>query len=230
MPVEALDFSRQLYEVRCAPLPSSSLNGKVRAWPNVPLDQQTCFSWRTQACVRLAFSRPTNHLPQEVQDAAEQFKEIIKLAVTSPDNIPIQVLTRRTPKLTKLFPWFASRPVVAPSFWPWLRKADEEIMDFSKHTFELFPDYIKRAMAIRKEGWFLDKDKKGKPKPIESAQNVPDPLAIWKFPAVLRFSDCREYLAHVLGGHAYEHEDDMANLVRNFNGTHKCEIFPDVTG
>ncbi len=104
--------------------------------------------------MRLAFSRPTSHLLQEAKDAAAQFKKIIKLAVTSAENPCIQVLTRRNPKLVKLFPWFVSRPVVAPSFWPWLRKADKEIMDFSQHTFELFPDYLERAMAIRKRVGF----------------------------------------------------------------------------
>ncbi len=53
---------------------------------------------------------------------------------------------------------------------------------------------------------------------------------MWKFAAVLRFADYREYFAHVLGGHAYEHADHLANLFRNFNGTHSREPFPDVAG
>lgn len=101
-------------------------------------------------------------------------------------------------------------------------------MDFSgRMSFELDPQYIQQALALREKNWFLGYDKQKKPKAVEQATTIPTPTNFVRLDRVIRFSDHRQYLAYILAGHAYEHEADTSNLHRYCNGTHTCDIFPD---
>ncbi|KAL1392064.1 hypothetical protein HDK64DRAFT_67246 [Phyllosticta capitalensis] len=88
------------------------------------------------------------------------------------------------------------------SFWPWMRKLankdpapeGEELMDFSRDTFELDKEWVDTALAVREKGWFKQ----------QTLPEVPEPLTIIQMAEVVEFNDRRQYLAYVLGGHAYE--------------------------
>lgn len=164
------------------------------------------YSWKAQDCVKIAFSRPTEN--SAAAQALEKFKILIEHALSSGEAI--HVITRKSsPGLIRRFCWLVSSPVPMPvSYWPWMRKLTsedpvpkgEELMDFARQTFELDQEWIDMALAVREKGWFK------KQAPLE----VPEPLNIIQMAEVVEFNDWRQYLAYVLGGHAYECQENRS--------------------
>ncbi|TKA80244.1 hypothetical protein B0A49_01434 [Cryomyces minteri] len=207
LPAGPLDFSRQLFDVCFWQYQSSPLHPSADAWPNVAENKQLVFQWKAIDCVRFSFSRNVQHLAPELQVAVTSFKSIISLALSS--NEPLRVLTRSQPRFLTSWPWFAALPHPVPhSQWPWLARIEdpqdnENIMDFTRKTFELDSEWINRALA---------------------------PLEIDKLPRVIQFHDGREYLSRILGCHAYEREASVQNSPRHLNIDRECEVVPHPTG
>lgn len=222
-PMGPIDFSRQLYQVMyrsgaVQPAAPFVLAGVVPA-------AQLNFSWRTDTCTRYGFGN-RDGLSADILQAIDQFQAVLDLAV---QGGRIGVITKNSPRIPTLFwPWFCCQPVPSPeSWWPWLRPLNaaepDTIMDFSSALcFELDTAYINRALAERKAGW----SEPGR----EDVNNVPEPLSLVKLKPVARFTDHREYLAHVLGSHGYEDVHSKSTIAKYFNGEHRVDIFPDEGG
>jgi hypothetical protein len=93
-------------------------------------------------------------------------------------------------------------------------------MDFSSADgFELDTAYINKALSVRQGRWWEPGE--------EDINNVPQPLSLFMFRPVQRFTDHREYLAHILGSHGYEEIHTRSTVANNFNGRRWVDIFPD---
>lgn len=219
-----LDFSRQLYQVMYrtgADQPAAPVNFRELA-PGAQLN----FSWLSDTCVRYGFGCPRAGLQRDVVQAIDNFKAILDQATTR--GTRLGVVTKNSPRIPTLFwPWFCCQPSPSvASWWPWLRPlnlADPgSIMDFSTSNFELDSAYISKAFAHRPEGWNVP-DTAG----FQDVNSIPEPLVVDKLQAVHRFTDHREYLAHVLGSHGYEDVADKNNVAKYYNGDHRVDVYPD---
>ena len=190
--------------------------------PGVTPAAQLNFSWRADTCTRYGFGN-RDGLTVDIIQAIDQFQAILDLA-TQGDRLG--VITKNSPRTPTLFwPWFCCQPVPSPeSWWPWLKPLNPAepgaIMDFSSVLcFELDTAYINRALSVRQAGW----SEPGR----EYVNTVPQPLSLAKLRPVYRFTDHREYLAHVLGSHGYENIHTQSIIANEFNGRRWVDMFPD---
>lgn len=218
-----IDFSQQLYQIMYrtgADQPAAPVNFKELD-PAVQLN----FSWLSDTCVRYGFGNPRAGLPGDVVQAIDQFKAILDQAISR--NVRLGVVTKKSPSIPLLYwPRFCCQPAPSvPSWWPWLNRLDASdpgaIMDFSTSNFELDSGYINQAFAVRQGAWFTPGNEH------QSVSTVPQPLSIAKLKAVHRFTDHREYLAHVLGSHGYEDVADKNDIAKYYNGQHRVDVYPD---
>ncbi|KAK8179583.1 P-loop containing nucleoside triphosphate hydrolase protein [Phyllosticta citribraziliensis] len=176
----------------------------------------------------MAFSRPTQHLSPSTTLAVQKFVAIIDNAINQGQDIHALVKSPNR-RLNTSFQFFVSLPSPTPvSYWPWMRRliherkaeSGEELFEFSARTFELHEEYIDMALAMRKGTWYK----------APGALLIPDPLNIERLPQVIRFNDERQYLAYVLGGHAYEYQAEQMRVANFSTGTHTCAVYPHKGG
>jgi hypothetical protein len=219
-----LDFSRQLYQVMYrtgADQPAAPLHFRDLA-PAVQLN----FSWRSDFCVRYGFGYPRAGLPGDVVQAIDMFTAILDQATTR--GVRLGVVTKNSPRMPTVFwPWFCCQPSPSvASWWPWLRPLNsnepDSIMDFSASNFELDSAYIDKALGQRSDGWNVPGTAG-----FQDVNTRPQPLRIAKMKPVHRFTDHREYLAHVLGSYFYEDFDRKNDIAKYYDGEHQVEVFPD---
>ncbi|KAK8220947.1 hypothetical protein IWZ01DRAFT_536921 [Phyllosticta capitalensis] len=204
IPGGPFNFGRQIRELKHVNLSDSPLKDLVKVDKDIAMLH--VFSWKAQGCVKIAFSRPTQH--SAAAQALGRFQILIEHALSSGEAI--HVITRKaSPNLIRRFRWLLSSPVPMPvSFWPWMRKLSEkdpvpegeELMDFSHSTFELDTKWVDTALAVREKGWFKQ----------QTLSEVPEPLTIIQMPEIVEFNDWRQYLAYVLGGHTYECQENRS--------------------
>lgn len=217
-----LDFSRQLYQVMFRT--GSDQPPAPVHYQEVARGAQLHFSWHSDTCTRYGFGYPRAGLPTDIVQAIDRFKSILDRAAR---GTRMGVVTKNSPRIPTLFwPWFCCQPSPsAPSWWPWLRplnhREPDSIMSFSTSNFELDTAYINKALGLRPEDWYVPGAG------FQNVNTVPQPLSIAKLPAISRFSDHREYLAHVLGSHGYEDVYSKNNIAKYYNGEHRVDVFSD---
>lgn len=235
-------FSRQLYDVQFAPLPGvPQSEGPMPSFSGE--NPQVVFTWKGSNFAKFAFSRPTQQHHPDAAAAAHIFRTTMDTMARSGKALYIVFQIKSAPRMLECsWPWFASMPSPSPpSYWAWVKgrgaMASEDqdprlIMDFAGSNFELYPDYINKAMCLRdgernqpqktlRIKWFYTSS------PAENVNVQPDPLVMAPLPAVVRFLDHREYLFYTLGSHAYEEQYSKSNITGSYNGMHACELVAD---
>lgn len=234
-PAGELNFSQQLNAVMYRTADELTSLG-LPTHEEVELAKQSCWCWRSLTCVKFEFSRPTAHLSPAAQSAATTFRKMIAQLTEKRDYIT--VVTKNRPLLASVWwPYFCSVPAPVPETWfGWVfppnteptPEGEEEpgLMRFPPNKpFERDLDYVNCALAIReKKGWYKD-DKDG----VEDASKYPKDPKLAIIDKAVRFTDEREYLAHILGGFAYEEMHGKSTLDNWVNGDHTCDVFSDDT-
>jgi hypothetical protein len=220
-PSGPLSFSQQLKDVRYS-------TGEVAEFehllfPGKNARDHSCFSWQSVRCHRFAFSRPLEDIHPSAVEAAQTFRQLIEHLVSGQQ--PVLVATSPMPLLAKVYwPWFAAIPAPVPeSYWPWLHQPHvdpAEVMQFpANKPFERDASYVDTALAKREKGWWNSTE------PV----TIPRSLEIAHLDRVFRFHDPRQYLAYVLGAHAYEELHSNKTVGTSFNGPHTCDVFPETS-
>ncbi|KAK8152634.1 hypothetical protein IWX90DRAFT_490668 [Phyllosticta citrichinensis] len=227
IPPGPFDFSRQLFDLQHSKHSNSVLKNVAQVEQS-NTDMLDVFSWKSRAYVKLAFGIPTQHLGPSVSVAVQKFAAHIDHALASGE--PIHALVcKKSLSVQSRFRWLVSMPIPTPvSCWPWMRpfvhvreaQDREGLMEFTRNGFVLEKEYVRVALGVREKDWF-----KG-PGPLRNLTNS----KISPLPQIVRFRDYRQYLAHMLGGYAYEHQAGLSQTAGFYNGTHTCKVLPELSG
>ncbi|PNS17971.1 Regulator of nonsense transcripts 1 [Sphaceloma murrayae] len=217
LPPDNLDFSDELYHVTYRRR-SQITDNTLPIWQGEHPETQHVFTWKANSATAFSFSRSFPELDAPARSALQSFKTIIKSTLA---GSPISVVTRKDPRLSSSsWPWFASLPSPAPqTYWPWLKSTTDpdKLMSFTNRgSLELSSYWIERALLKRDSKKVLD----------WKISDLPANVQLATLPSVLHFQDGREYIAHVLGAHAYEEFDSKSKIYRYYNGPHLCDIIP----